>query len=52
MNDLTPLLEEFITYENRCGSCKYRGFKGYCQPTGVFRETWETCNRYELKRGE
>ena len=52
MTEGTPLLEQFFTYDGKCGSCKHFGFKGYCVPTGIFRAEEESCNRYELKRGE
>jgi hypothetical protein len=46
------MLEDFITYDGRCGSCKFWGFRHWCPKSGTFPDAEETCNHYEMKRGE
>lgn len=42
-------LDEFVTYDGKCGSCKHRGFRHWCPKTGIFRDVEESCNLHETR---
>ena len=51
MRDLTPLLEEFITFDGKCARCANRSrFSGWCFTHSKTVNEGDTCDQFRQRR--
>jgi len=51
MRDLTPLLEDFITFDGKCALCKNRSrFSSWCYLYGMVVSKDDTCGQFKEMR--